>query len=83
MIVKENGKPWMLITNGGVGAMEHLILAHFPMHGRHGMYVYSFEKVVRHVDALEFIQGGENAGHIHGRPSSDRPKRGRVSLQDF
>lgn len=83
MVVKENGKSVLLITNGGVGEMGHLVLAHFPKYGKHGMFVHLFEKVMRHIDPGEFIQGGENAGHIHGRSAPDRPKRGRVSLQDI
>lgn len=79
MIVKENGKPWLLITNGGAWDMQNSIAATFP--GR-GMYVYLLDDVLK-INPDAFIQGGENAGYIHGRLASDRPKRGRVSLQDI
>ncbi|MFH1741088.1 MAG: hypothetical protein ABIH23_18970, partial [bacterium] len=57
MIVKENGKPWLLIADGGPINMCGLVMASFP--GR-GMYVYLLDDVLK-LDPAEFIQGGENA----------------------
>lgn len=80
LIVKENGRSMLLVTNGGYDEMQPLLRARFRNYDFDGCgYVYLFSDILT-TDPEAFIQGGEDAVDHHRGSAFNRASRRRLSI---